>query len=99
MLDLADIRQRAATRATAATPANAANLLTPPISSVAAVATVASHANGLELAIRRCCALRGDTPDQTEALVADSLRQSPEHQADLLAHFAIETARWRAACR
>ena len=46
MLDLNDIRQRAATRANVATPANPANWLTPaepPISQLATLATVASE--------------------------------------------------------
>jgi hypothetical protein len=48
-------------------------------------------------AVRRCCRLRGDTAEHVDALVADCLRQSPEDQADLLAHFVIEAARWRKA--
>jgi hypothetical protein len=45
-------------------------------------------------AIRLCCALRGDTPEQVAALLADCRQQSFEDQADLLSHFVSEASRW-----
>lgn len=105
MLDLNAIRQRAATRANAATPANPANWLMPadpasqPISQLATLATLASEkqatalAVALAAAINRCCDARGDDDANRAALLQECAGQSPEHQADLLAHFTIEAAR------
>jgi hypothetical protein len=49
--------------------------------------------DALTAAINRCCDARGDDPARREALLTECAAASPEHQADLLAHFTIEAAR------
>jgi hypothetical protein len=105
MLDLNAIRQRAASRASVASPANPANRLTPapPISQLATLARVASGAasaselpEALAAAINRACDLRGDDDANRAGLLRECAELAPEAQADMLAHFTLEAARWRA---
>lgn len=53
----------------------------------------------LVAAIHRTCDARGDDDRNRRALVDECSRMTPEAQADLLAHFTVEAARWEAACR
>lgn len=45
-------------------------------------------------AIRRCCAARGDAHENTAGLLAECAALPTESQADLMAHFVVEAARW-----
>lgn len=51
-------------------------------------------AEALAGAIRHCCAVRGDSPENQADLLAECAALPPESQADLLAHFVVEAARW-----
>ena len=103
MLDLKSVRQRAATRVSLATVANPATWLiqVPPISQLATLAGVASErrpaeglVEALADAINRACDIRGDDAINRAGLLAECAALPPEGQADLLAHFTIEAARW-----
>lgn len=52
----------------------------------------------LMVAIVRTCELRDDSARERDALIAESLALPLEAQADLLAHFRGEAARWARAC-
>ena len=47
-------------------------------------------------AIRACCAVRGDSDFNRDALIAEAASLSREHQLDLIAHFNEQAATWRA---
>ena len=48
-------------------------------------------------AITAACRLRGDTDANIAGLIAEAGDYSVKAQRDLIEHFAIEAARWRAA--
>lgn len=86
-----------------ASVANPANRLiqVPPISQLAALAGVASKngraqnlAEALAGAIDRACDVRGDSDANRAGLLAECAALPPEGQADMLAHFTLEAARW-----
>ncbi len=94
------IREAGEARASAANPANRLIQATP-ISQLATLAGVASKngraqslAEALAGAINRTCDVRDDSDANRAGLLAECAALPPEGQADLLAHFAIEAARW-----
>jgi hypothetical protein len=54
-------------------------------------------AEALAAAIDRACSLRGDTEATRAGLQAECAALPLEAQADMLAHFTVEAARWAAA--
>jgi hypothetical protein len=54
-------------------------------------------AAALAAAINRACTLRGDTEANRAGLLAECAALPPEGQADMLAHFTLEAARWGGA--
>ena len=48
-------------------------------------------------AINRCCAVRGDSDFNRDALIAEAGDYSTAAQCDLIEHFLSEAAIWRAA--
>ena len=55
-----------------------------------------SLAEALADAINSACDARGDSDDNRTGLLAECAALPPEQQADMLAHFTVETARWAA---
>lgn len=103
MFDLARIRARAAAVADPPPTANAANPLTDGgrISGLAGLAGAAAPRatplqRALADAIDRCCDARGDDDRNRQALHRECMGLSAHGQADMLAHFTLEAARWAA---